>query len=56
VKDEKTCLSSSEGSEHCSWCVSAATGKGCYKESDAKALPSSIFQCEYSASYAHLAA
>ena len=44
---EKTCLSAVEESEKCAYCSSAAVGASCYKESDAKSLPSSIFSCEY---------
>lgn len=44
---EKTCLSAVEGSEKCAYCSSAAVGASCYKESDAKSLPASIFSCEY---------
>ena len=44
---EKSCLSAVEGSEKCAYCSSAAVGASCYKESDAKQLPSSIFTCEY---------
>ena len=48
---EKSCMAASEGSDHCSWCSSAAAGKLCLKESDAKTLPSSVFACEYVAAY-----
>lgn len=47
ITNEKDCMSSSEGSEKCSWCTSAAVSDACNKESDAKSLPSSIFECEY---------
>jgi uncharacterized protein YodC (DUF2158 family) len=46
-KSEKSCMSSTEDSEKCSWCMSAAVGATCFKESDAKSLPSSIYNCEY---------
>lgn len=55
ITTEKTCMASSEGSDHCSWCSSAAAGKLCLKESDAKTLPSSVFACEYAYSYKGLA-
>jgi hypothetical protein len=51
LTSEKSCMSSSEGSDHCSWCSSAAAGKSCMKESDAKTLPSSVFSCEYANMY-----
>jgi hypothetical protein len=44
---ESACMKSSSGTEKCSWCNSAAVGGTCFVESDAKALPSSVFQCEY---------
>ena len=47
VTSEKTCLVSSSATEKCSWCNSAAVGGTCFPESDAKSLPSSVFQCEY---------
>lgn len=47
VTSEKTCMASSSSSEHCSWCNSAAVGGSCMGETDAKSLPSSVFQCEY---------
>jgi hypothetical protein len=48
-KSEKDCMSSTSGSENCSWCMSAAVGGTCFIESDAKSLPASVFQCEYQA-------
>jgi hypothetical protein len=48
--NEKNCMVNSEGTEKCSWCSSAAAGKLCLKQSDAKTLPSSVFACEYSSS------
>ena len=45
-------MSSSEGDEACAWCTSGAVGASCQKTSDAQALPSSIFQCEYQVAYA----
>lgn len=47
VTSEKTCMTSSSATEKCSWCNSAAVGGTCFVESDAKSLPSSVFQCEY---------
>jgi hypothetical protein len=47
ITSEKTCMSSSSGGEKCSWCKSAAVGGTCFIESDAKTLPSSVFQCAY---------
>jgi hypothetical protein len=47
VTTEKACMNGSEDKEACSWCQSAAVGNTCFKESDAKGLPSSVFQCEY---------
>ena len=44
---ESACMTSTSGSEKCSWCNSAAVGGTCFIESDAKSLPSSVFQCEY---------
>eukprot|EP00388_Colpodella_angusta_P036134 GDKK01038091.1.p1 GENE.GDKK01038091.1~~GDKK01038091.1.p1 ORF type:complete len:216 (+),score=56.64 GDKK01038091.1:43-648(+) len=44
---ESTCMKTSAGSDKCSWCNSAAVGGTCFTESDAKSLPSSVFQCEY---------
>ncbi len=50
---EKSCMAASEGSDHCSWCSSAAAGKLCLKESDAKTLPTSVFECEYVSAYSN---
>ncbi|RYH05309.1 hypothetical protein EON65_45060 [archaeon] len=47
ITAEKTCMSSSSGSDKCAWCNSAAVGGTCFIETDAKSLPSSVFQCEY---------
>ena len=47
ITDESTCMSSSEGSEKCAWCSSGAVGASCQTTSDAQALPSSVFECEY---------
>lgn len=47
IKDESACMSSSEGSTTCSWCTSGAVGASCMLSSDASALPSSVFQCEF---------
>jgi hypothetical protein len=44
---EKTCLTGIVGNDKCSWCKSAAVGSTCFSETDAKSLPSSVFQCEY---------
>lgn len=44
---ESACLSASADGQKCSWCTSAAVGATCFPESDAKSLPSSVFQCEY---------
>mmetsp|Transcript_29207 Transcript_29207/g.21740 ORF Transcript_29207/g.21740 Transcript_29207/m.21740 type:complete len:198 (-) Transcript_29207:282-875(-) len=44
---ESSCLAGNEDGEKCSWCNSAAVGATCFKESDAKSLPSSVFQCKY---------
>ena len=44
---ESKCMSGSVDGEKCSWCKSAAVGATCFKESDAKSLPSSIYACEY---------
>lgn len=52
ITDEKTCMSSSEGSEACAWCSSGAVGTSCQKESEAKQLPSAVFECEYQTAYA----
>ena len=52
ISDESTCMVSSEGGEACSWCSSGAVGTSCQKESDAKALPSAVFECEYQTAYA----
>jgi len=47
LTSEKTCMTGTSGTEKCSWCNSAAVGGTCFIESDAKTLPSSVFQCEY---------
>ena len=52
ITSESTCMSSSEGDEACAWCSSGAVGASCQKTSDAQALPSSIFECEYQTAYA----
>ena len=52
ITDESTCMSSSEGSEACSWCSSGAVGTSCQTESEAKSLPSAVFECEYQTAYA----
>lgn len=44
---ESQCMKATAGSEKCSWCNSAAVGGTCFTESDAKTLPSSVFQCDY---------
>ena len=43
ITNEATCLSSMQGNEACAWCTSGAVGTSCQTESDAKALPSSVF-------------
>ena len=50
-KDESKCLAASEDNVNCAFCKSAAVGTLCAKETDAKSLPSSVFQCEFSRSY-----
>merc|ERR1712146_57544 len=52
ITDEKTCMSSSEGSEACAWCESGAVGTSCQKQSDAESLPAAVFACEYQQAYA----
>ena len=47
IKNEDTCMSSSEGSQTCSWCTSGAVGASCMKHDDAAGLPSSVFQCTF---------
>lgn len=47
ITTESKCMSSSDGGEKCAWCKSAAVSDACNKESDAKALPASVFDCEY---------
>ena len=47
ITDEKTCMSSTEGDQACAWCTSGAVGASCQTTSDAQALPSSVFECEY---------
>lgn len=47
LKSHDSCMAASEDGEACSWCESAAVDDACYKESDAKSLPSSVFFCEY---------
>lgn len=46
-KNQASCLKSSEDGVKCSFCSSAAAGTTCMKETDAKTLPSSVFQCAY---------
>jgi hypothetical protein len=48
---EASCMSASYDGVKCSWCSSGAVGSSCYAETDAKALPSSIFTCKYQAAY-----
>ena len=40
-------MSSTEGDQACAWCTSGAVGASCQTTSDAQALPSSVFECEY---------
>lgn len=47
VTNQKACMTTTSGSEKCAWCNSAAVGGTCFIESDAKSLPSSVFQCDY---------
>jgi hypothetical protein len=47
LTSEKNCMTGSSGTEKCSWCKSAAVGGTCFIESDAKSLPSSVFDCEF---------
>jgi len=47
LTSEKTCMTGTTDTEKCAWCNSAAVGGTCFIESDAKTLPSSVFQCEY---------
>lgn len=49
-KDEKKCLSTIEDGIACAFCSSAAVGTTCTKETDAKTLPASVFECEYKSS------
>jgi cathepsin X len=44
------CLASSEDGVKCASCTSAAAGTNCMKETDAKGLPTSVFQCTYQTS------
>jgi len=46
-KNLEKCLSASENGVNCAFCSSAAAGTNCMPESDAKGLPTSVFQCEY---------
>ena len=48
ITSESTCMSSTQGGVKCSYCKSAAVGGTCLMETDAKGLPSSIFQVFYS--------
>jgi hypothetical protein len=50
-KSKSSCLSSTESGVKCSWCSSAAVGSTCFLETDAKSLPSSVFTCDFQASY-----
>ena len=50
VKDKAKCLANSEDGVKCASCTSAAAGTNCMKETDAKGLPSSVFQCTYQSS------
>ncbi len=50
ITSEKTCMSANSDGVNCSWCKSAAVGSTCFVETDAKSLPTSVFQCEYQAS------
>ena len=47
ITSEKTCMTGTSGTDKCAWCNSAAVGGTCFTETDAKTLPSSVFQCEY---------
>ncbi len=49
-KNQASCLKATEDGVKCSFCSSAAAGTTCMKETDAKTLPSSIFQCTYQTS------
>ena len=44
------CLASVEDGVKCASCTSAAAGTNCMKETDAKGLPTSVFQCTYQTS------
>lgn len=44
---QSTCIGGKAGADKCAWCNSAAVGSTCFTETDAKGLPSSIFQCEF---------
>jgi hypothetical protein len=52
ITDESKCMSSMEGSEACAWCSSGAVGTSCQTATDAKSLPSAVFECEYQKAYA----
>ncbi|CAK5000631.1 unnamed protein product [Aphanomyces euteiches] len=43
---EASCLENKEGDEPCYWCKSAAVPSMCYNETEAKQLPSAVFQCD----------
>ena len=49
--DKSKCLAATEGGDKCAYCTSGAVGSECIKETDAKGLPSSVFQCAYAKSY-----
>jgi hypothetical protein len=53
---QTSCMSGSYDGVKCAWCSSGAVGSSCYAETDAKALPSSIFSCSYQAAYGSAAA
>ncbi len=40
-------MSATEDGTKCSWCKSGAVGATCFKETDAKSLPTSVFTCAY---------
>lgn len=50
--DKSKCLAATENGVKCAYCTSGAVGSECLTETDAKGLPSSVFQCSYAAAKA----
>lgn len=47
IKDQSTCLASTENGAACAWCVSKAVPSLCCSQQQSKRLPPAVFVCSW---------